>query len=111
MAQAAQAEVIREIEARTTDALGRSPTSSPAPWCAPGAPRPTCSCAPGAPGSTPSLADAWAAGAVDARKVDVILAETVHAAPASPSDAVVADAVARAGDLTAPQLTRHVRAQ
>ena len=109
MAQAAQAEVIREIEARTTDALARVPDElACALACTRRAATDLFLRAWGA-GQHPSLTDAWAAGAVDARKVDVILAETVHAAPDAVG-AVITDAVARAGDLTAPQLTRHVRA-
>jgi hypothetical protein len=61
----------------------------------------------------PVLADAWAAGAIEARKIDVILAE-IHSAGAGLSHdtlaAVVADGVDKARELTAPQLTRHVRA-
>ena len=57
----------------------------------------------------PVLVDAWAAGMLDARKVDVILAETVLAGPGTAA-LVVADAVAQAPELTAPQLGRHVRA-
>ncbi|WP_157453743.1 HNH endonuclease signature motif containing protein [Cellulomonas sp. Root485] len=109
MAQAAQAEVIREIEARTTDALARVPDEvACALACTRRAATDLFLRAWGA-GQHPSLTDAWARGAVDARKVDVILAETVHAAPDAVG-AVITDAVARAGDLTAPQLTRHVRA-
>ena len=109
MAQAAQAEVIREIEARTTDALARVPDELA---CALACTRRAATdlfLRAWSAGRHPSLTDAWAMGAVDARKVDVILAETVHAAPDAVG-AVITDAVARAGDLTAPQLTRHVRA-
>lgn len=109
MAQAAQAEVVREIEARTADALARVPDElACALACTRRAATDLFLRAWGA-GSHPALADAWAAGALDARKVDVILAEAAHAAPGAVRT-VVADAVARAGDLTAPQLTRHLRA-
>lgn len=109
MAQAAQAEAIREIEARTTDALARVPDElACALACTRRAATDLFLRAWGV-GQHPRLTDAWATGALDSRKVDVILAETVHAPPGV-VDAVVADAVARSGELTAPQLTRHVRA-
>jgi hypothetical protein len=61
----------------------------------------------------PVLADAWAAGRVDARKVDVILKEIAYlnddAAAVEP--VVLADAVVRAAGLTGPQLAQHVRKQ
>ncbi|WP_456826283.1 hypothetical protein, partial [Cellulomonas sp. P5_E12] len=59
----------------------------------------------------PAVGDAWAAGAIEGRKVDVILDEVSKAgAGIDPHDldVAVADAVHRAGDLTAPQLTRHL---
>ena len=72
---------IREIEARTTDALARVPDElACALACTRRAATDLFLRAWGA-GQHPSLIDAWATGAVDARKVDVILAETVHAAP------------------------------
>ena len=109
MAQAAQAEVVREIEARTVDGLARVPDElACALVCTRRAATDLFLRAWGA-GQHPSLADAWAAGALDARKVDVILAEATHAAPDAVRS-VVTDAVARAGELTAPQLTRHLRA-
>lgn len=57
----------------------------------------------------PSLADAWSAGLVGARKIDVILDEVAVADRAS-APGVVADAVVAAGEMTPPQLARHVRA-
>ena len=108
MAQAAQAQVIREIEARTTDALARVPDElACALVCTRRAAADLFLRAWGT-GQHPALADAWASGAIDARKVDVILAEAAHAAPDAVR-AVVVDAVERAAELTAPQLTRHVR--
>ena len=109
MAQAAQAEVIREIEARTTDALARVPDELA---CALACTRRVATALfvrAWSAGEHPVLADAWATGAIEARKVDVILAETSPAAPGIAA-IVVADAVARAGEMTTPQLTRHVRA-
>lgn len=108
MAQAAQAAWIREIEARTVDALARVPDElACALVCTRRAAADLFLRAWGA-GQHPALADAWTSGAIDARTVDVILAEAAHAAPDAVR-AVVVDAVARAADLTAPQLTRHVR--
>ncbi|MEZ0448813.1 DUF222 domain-containing protein [Cellulomonas sp. ICMP 17802] len=62
--------------------------------------------------SHPVLADAWAAGGIEARKIDVILTEAQAGTTLGSAvrDAVIDDAVQRAGDLTAPQLARHVRA-
>ncbi|WP_456845871.1 hypothetical protein, partial [Cellulomonas sp. P5_C6] len=57
----------------------------------------------------PSLCDAWSAGLIGTRKVDVILDEVAVADRAS-ADGVVVDAVAAADGMTAPQLARHVRA-
>ena len=110
MAQAAQAEVIREIEARTTDALARVPDElACALACTRRAATDLFLRAWGA-GEHPVLADAWAAGAIDARKVDVILAE---ASPRRAGDRR-ARRRRRGGsgrrEMTAPQLTRHVRA-
>ncbi|WP_051274702.1 HNH endonuclease signature motif containing protein [Cellulomonas sp. URHD0024] len=61
----------------------------------------------------PALRDAWAAGAVDARKVDVILKEIAYLNADAPlvEPVVLADAVAHAPRLTAPQLAQHVRKQ
>ncbi|MBO3086061.1 HNH endonuclease signature motif containing protein [Cellulomonas fengjieae] len=109
MAQAAQAEVVREIEARTVDALARVPDElACALVCTRRAAQDLFLRAWGA-GQHPAVADAWAAGAIDARKVDVILAETAQV-EAGAVRAVVADAVEQAVELTAAQLTRHLRA-
>ncbi|MBO3083277.1 HNH endonuclease signature motif containing protein [Cellulomonas fengjieae] len=109
MAQAAQAEVVREIEARTVDALARVPDElACALVCTRRAAQDLFLRAWGA-GQHPAVADAWAAGAIDARKVDVILAEAAQV-EAGAVRAVVADAVEQAVELTAAQLTRHLRA-
>jgi hypothetical protein len=109
MAQAAQAVWVREIEARTVDALARVPDElACALVCTRRAAQDLFLRAWGA-GQHPALGDAWSAGAIDSRKVDVILAEATQAAPGAVR-AVVADAVRRAGELTAPQLIRHLRA-
>jgi len=110
MAQAAQAEAVREIEARTVDGLARVPDElACALVCTRRAAQHLFLRAWGA-GQHPALADAWAAGAVDSRKVDVILAESAHAEPGAVRE-VVAEAVREAGELTAPQLIRHLRAR
>ncbi len=109
MAQAAQAAVVREIEARTVHALERVPDElACALACTRRVAQDLFLRAWGA-GQHPAVGDAWAAGAIDSRKVDVILAESVHAAPGA-TDLVIDDALRRAPDLTAPQLTRHLRA-
>jgi len=109
MAQAAQAAAVREIEARTVDALARVPDELACALVCTGRAAQDLFLRASNVGRHPVLADAWAAGAIDARKVDVILAETLSA-EAGTAGAVVADAVQRAGELTAPQLQRHVRA-
>lgn len=109
MAQASQAAVIREIEARTPDASARVPDElACALVCTTRAAQDLFLRAWGA-GRHPAVGRAWATGAIEARKVDVILTEAGHAAPGV-VDGVVADGLARAGDMTAPQLTRHLRA-
>ncbi|WP_421742504.1 DUF222 domain-containing protein [Cellulomonas sp.] len=113
MAQAAQAVVIREIEARTVDALARVPDELACALVCTGRAAQDLFLRAWGAAQHPALGDAWAAGAIDARKVDVILAEVHRAGTALSAhevDAVVSDAVDRAADLTAPQLTRHVRA-
>ncbi|WP_421734911.1 DUF222 domain-containing protein [Cellulomonas sp.] len=113
MAQAAQAVVIREIEARTPDALARVPDELACALVCTGRAAQDLFLRAWGSGQHPALADAWAAGAIDARKVDVILDE-IHrsgtALPGSEVDVVVADAVERAAEMTSPQLTRHLRA-
>ena len=108
MAQAAQAEVIREIEARTSDALARrSPTSSPV--------RSTCT----RRAATDLFVRAWGAG----QHVRSTPGHRGHRRPARsdvswPRRSTRAGRRATAsptrwpapGSLTAPQLTRHVRA-
>ena len=54
-----------------------------------------------------------AVGAIEARKIDVILDEIAKAGTeidGNDRDAVIEDAVTKAGQMTVPQLTRHVRA-
>lgn len=109
MAQAAQAVVVRELEARTPDALARVGDELACALVCSGRLAQNLFLRASFVGSHPALADAWAAGAVDARKVDVILAE-LHGVESSTAAVVVADALERAQDLTAPQLIRHVRA-
>jgi hypothetical protein len=109
MAQAAQAVAVREIEARTVDALARVPDELACALACTGRAAQDLFLRASNVARYPVLADAWAAGALDARKVDVILAETLSAEPGT-ARLVVADAVQRAGELTAPQLARHVRA-
>lgn len=108
MAQAAQAVVIREMEARTPDALAKVGDELACALVCTGRLARDLVLRASFAGDRPALADAWAAGAVDARKVDVIVAETLAAEPGTVA-AVVADALDRAQDLTAPQLARHVR--
>jgi len=57
----------------------------------------------------PALADALMAGVVDARKVDVILAETLSLAFESEREQAIRDSLDAARGLTGPQLSRHVR--
>ncbi|MEN0130016.1 MAG: DUF222 domain-containing protein, partial [Brevundimonas sp.] len=57
----------------------------------------------------PALADALLAGTVDARKVDLILAETVTLAAGSERARAIDAALEAARGLTGPQLARHVR--
>ena len=78
MAQASQAAVIREIEARTPDASERVPDElACALVCTTRAAQDLFLRAWGA-GQHPAVGDAWASGAIEARKVDVILAEAGH---------------------------------
>ncbi|WP_196804466.1 HNH endonuclease signature motif containing protein [Cellulomonas sp. URHD0024] len=65
----------------------------------------------------PAVHDAWAAGLLDARKVDILFTEalTTHAVdPREPTagaaDAALAIGLAAAPRMTGPQLARHVRA-
>ncbi|WP_421735816.1 DUF222 domain-containing protein [Cellulomonas sp.] len=113
MAQAAQAVVIREIEARTVDALARVPDELACALVCTGRSAQDLLLRAWGTAQHPALGDAWAAGAMDARKVDVILAEVHRAGTALSArevDAVVSDAVDHAAEMTGPQLTRHVRA-
>ena len=109
MAQAAQAVAVREMEARTTDALAKVSDELACALACTGRLAQDLFLRASAVAHHPALADAWAAGALDARKVDVIVAEVRSAEPGTAA-VVVADAIARAQDLTAPQLARHVRA-
>ncbi|WP_456823538.1 DUF222 domain-containing protein [Cellulomonas sp. P5_E12] len=113
MLQALQGSFARELGARTPDALRHVPDElACALVCTKRAAEIVFLRAWGA-AQHPAVGDAWAAGAIEGRKVDVILDEVSKAgAGIDPHDLdlVVADAVHRAGDLTAPQLTRHLRA-
>ena len=109
MLQAAQAGVVREIDARTVDSLAHVPDELACALAITKRAGQDLFLRAWGAGRHPVLADAWAAGGLDARKVDVILAEATHAGPDA-EGAVVADAVARSGEMTAPQLQRHVRA-
>ncbi len=86
MAQAAQAVVIREIEARTVDALARVPDELACALACTGRAAQDLFLRASLVAHHPALVDAWAAGALDARKVDVILAET-HSAEAGAREA------------------------
>ncbi|MBO3104011.1 DUF222 domain-containing protein, partial [Cellulomonas fengjieae] len=109
MAQAAQAAVVRELGARTPDGLARVPDELACALVCTRRSAQDLFLRAVHTASHPVLADAWAAGRLDARKVDVIVAETLIAERATAA-LVVGDAVERAGELTAPQLTRHLRA-
>jgi Domain of unknown function (DUF222) len=66
----------------------------------------------------PAVHAAWAAGVVDARKVDILFTEALPTRAGDPSDvvgvatreAVLAFGLAAAPRMTGPQLARHVRA-
>ncbi|WP_421742714.1 DUF222 domain-containing protein [Cellulomonas sp.] len=113
MVQAAQAVWVRELEARTPDALRHVPDELACVLVSTKRHAENTFLRAWGTAQHPALGDAWAAGAVDARKVDVILDE-IHrsgtALSAHEVDAVVSDAVDRAMEMTGPQLTRHVRA-
>lgn len=112
MAQAAQAVWVRELEARTPDALRHVPDELSCALVTTRRSAETLLLRAWGAAQHPVLADAWAGGAVDARKVDVILDElgrAGHALSGIEVASVVADAVDRAGTMTGPQLTRHVR--
>ncbi|MBD8059467.1 DUF222 domain-containing protein [Cellulomonas sp. JH27-2] len=59
--------------------------------------------------TSPVLEDALLAGTLDARKVDVILDETLVLHDRTCRESVVADAAAAGAGMTAPQLARYVR--
>jgi hypothetical protein len=113
MAQAAQASMVRELEARTPDALRRVPDELACALVCTKRHAETVFLRAWGTAQHPMLGDAWATGAIEARKIDVILDE-IHKAGTALSahelDAVVGDAVHRATEMTGPQLTRHVRA-
>ncbi len=113
MAQAAQATWVRELEARTPDALRHVPDELACVMVCTKRHAETVFLRAWGTAQHPALADAWAAGAIDTRKVDIILDE-IHrsgsAVSAGQADAVVVDAIDRAREMTGPQLTRHVRA-
>nr|WP_281362259.1 HNH endonuclease signature motif containing protein [Cellulomonas humilata] len=113
MVQAAQAVWVRELEARTPDALRHVPDELACVLVSTKRHAETVFLRAWGTGQHPALNDAWTAGAIDTRKVDVILDE-IHrsgtALSAHEVDAAVSDAVDRAAELTGPQLTRHLRA-
>ena len=113
MVQAAQAVWVRELEARTPDALRHVPDELACVLVSTRRHAENLFMRAWGTAQHPALGDAWASGAVDARKVDVILDE-IHrsgtALSAHEVGAVVSDAVDRATEMTGPQLTRHVRA-
>jgi hypothetical protein len=114
MLQSLQGQVVRELAARTPmDTLARvSSELAPALVCT-GRLAQDLVVRATAVSTYPVLADAWAAGLIEARKVDVILGEIHTGGTDVPHDilaAVVADGVDKARELTAPQLSRHVRA-
>ncbi|WP_456823716.1 DUF222 domain-containing protein [Cellulomonas sp. P5_E12] len=113
MLQALQGSFARELGARTPDALRHVPDElACALVCTKRSAEIVFLRAWGA-AQHPAVGDAWAAGAVEGRKVDVILDEISKAGaglPAGEVDEVVRDAIQRAGEMTVPQLTRHVRA-
>ena len=93
---------------------GTCPMSWRARWCARSGPRRTCSCAPGAPTSTRYSRTRGRAGAIEARKIDVILDEVTKAGDRHRRAAIGTRCsptpCTGPGELTVPQLTRHVRA-
>ncbi|WP_210767467.1 DUF222 domain-containing protein, partial [Cellulomonas humilata] len=113
MAQAAQAVWVRELQARTPDALRHVPDELACVLVSTKRHAENTFLRAWGTGQHPALADAWAAGAIDTRKVDAILDELHRSGTALAGlqvDAVVADAVHRATEMTGPQLTRHLRA-
>ncbi|MEZ0447139.1 DUF222 domain-containing protein [Cellulomonas sp. ICMP 17802] len=113
MAQAAQAGWVRELVARTPmDPLGRVADEVACALVCTRRLAQDLVLRADATATHLVLADAWAAGGIEARKIDVILTEAQAGTTLGSAvrDAVIHDAVQRAGDLTAPQLARHVRA-
>ncbi|KQR17434.1 hypothetical protein ASF78_09160 [Cellulomonas sp. Leaf334] len=113
MVEAAQAVWVRELEARTPDALRHVPDELACALVSTRRHAENLFLRAWGTAQHPALADAWTAGAVAARKVDVILDEVGRGGGSlsrSEVAAVVADAVDRAETMTGPQLTRHVRA-
>ncbi|WP_421735024.1 DUF222 domain-containing protein [Cellulomonas sp.] len=113
MVQATQAVWVRELAARTPDALRHVPDELACALVSTKRHAETTFLRAWGTAQHPALADAWATGAIETRKVEVILDE-IHrsgtALPGSEVDDVVADAVHRATEMTSPQLTRHLRA-
>ncbi|WP_456844594.1 DUF222 domain-containing protein [Cellulomonas sp. P5_C6] len=113
MLQAAQAVVVREIEARTTDALRHVPDELACALVCTRRSAEMVFLRAWGTAQHPALGDAWAAGAIEARKIDIILDEVTKGGTGLDPDAVRAvidDAIGRSAELTAPQLARHVRA-
>ena len=106
MVQAAQAAWVHELEARTPDALRHVPDELACALVSTRRHAENLFLRAWGTAQHPALADAWAAGAVDARKVDVILDEVGRAggslSRSEVAAVVVADAVDRAEAMTAP---------
>ncbi|WP_456844889.1 DUF222 domain-containing protein [Cellulomonas sp. P5_C6] len=113
MLQAVQARFVRELEARTPDPLRHVPDELACALVCTRRSAEMLFLRAWGTAQHPALADAWACGAIEARKIDVILDEVAKGGTGLDPDAVravVGDALERAAELTAPQLTRHVRA-
>ncbi|WP_456787082.1 DUF222 domain-containing protein [Cellulomonas sp. P5_C5] len=113
MVQAARAEWVRELEARTPDALRHVPDELACALVSTRRHAENLFLRAWGTAQHPVLADAWRVGAIDSRKVDVILYEVGRGGGSlsrSEVAAVVADAVDHAETMTGPQLARHVRA-
>jgi hypothetical protein len=112
MIQAVQAGFVRELEARTPQAQRRVPDELACALVSTRQGGERLFLRAWGTGQHPVLGDAWAAGAIEARKIDIILDEMSKGGSLSADvrDALIADAVDKAGQMTAPQLARHVRA-
>ena len=107
MAQAAQATWVRELEARTPEPLRRIPDELACALVCTRRSAELLFLRAWGTGQHPALGDTWATGGIDARKVDVILDEIAHTSATltgTEEAALVADALDRSGEMTAPQL-------